>query len=67
MENQITYRLSLDGIAAVTPETPEVGDGIFPPEVGAEIVRRWGDDVLAKMETLGFGFDADVESADAAE
>lgn len=44
-----------------------LNDVIFPPEIGEEIVRRWGDDVLAKMETLGFGFDADLESADAAE
>jgi mannose-6-phosphate isomerase-like protein (cupin superfamily) len=44
-----------------------LADVIFPPEIGEEIVQRWGDDVLAKMKTLGFGFDADVETADAAE
>ena len=41
-----------------------------PPHVmilDLKLPRLGGMEVLAKMKELGFGFDADVESADAAE
>lgn len=44
-----------------------LNDIIMPPSVGAEIAERWGEDTKAKIEEMGMLFNADAETADAAE
>ncbi|MBO6781795.1 MAG: hypothetical protein JJ899_00710 [Alphaproteobacteria bacterium] len=44
-----------------------LNDIIMPPSVGAEIAERWGEQTKAKIEEMGMLFNADEESAEAAE